>query len=209
MTLKRSFTALALVFVCACKKDRPPPPPPPPPSVPAETPKADPAAAAPAAAVDAADDSAEPLAWAIHSGDGRSTLRQKPAAPGKCFLECTAGDGSVAWSSTGADCFGEKSDRKFLSNDCLRTVVIIPSPSRAQAWRKTQVMRVYKKERLDYPVMGIAVLKDEKLIKASPSWLKGCYGLAGDPPQYSADGSAVEYETIDGKKASVPLVAER
>ena len=90
-----------------------------------------------------------------------------------------------------AECLAEKSDRKFLANDCIRTVVMIPAPDRAKAWRQVQVMRVYKKEKLDYPVVGIAALPDEKLIKGSKSWLKGCYGVPGDPPHYNADGSAV------------------
>ena len=87
--------------------------------------------------------------------------------------------------------------------------MIIPAPPRTQTWRQAQVMRVYKKEKLDYPVVGIAAMPNEKLTKTSPSWLKGCYGVAGDPPRYSADGSAVEYESIDGKKQRVPLVAEK
>ena len=71
--------------------------------------------------------------------------------------------------------------------------------------RKVKVMRVYKKDKLDYPVMGIAALPDEKLMKSSQTWLKGCYGLAGEPPRYSQDNQAVEYDTIDGKSHSVPL----
>lgn len=200
MGLKRSFIVLAFVSFFACEKERPPPPPPPPSSVPAETPK--PAEAPPA------EDDEGPFAWVIHSADGKSTLRQKPAGPGRCALECTDADDKRVWAST-TDCFGEKSDRKFLANDCVRTVVMIPAPLRTQAWRVAQVMRVYKKEKLDYPVVGIAALPDEKLSKTSPSWLKGCYGVAGDPPAYSADGSAVEYESIDGKKQRVPLVAEK
>lgn len=214
MPLKRCLlgraVAVALASLCACKKERPPPPPP---SVPVETPKPpDPATVAPDAgaaraevAVDDPDES--PLAWSIYSGDGKSKLKQKPGAPGKCWLECTGADGASVWSATGA-CFGEKSDRKFLANDCVRTVVMIPAPLRSKSWRQAEVMRVYKKDKLDYPVVGIAAMKDEKLMKGSRSWLKGCYGLPGDPPQYSSDGSAVEYESIDGKKSSVPLVAK-
>lgn len=208
MGLKRWLIALSLGVLCGCKKERPPPPPV---SVPAETPKPpDPAVAqaqrpaAKPAEVPVDDPEESPVAWTIHSGDGKSKLKQKPGAPGKCYLECTAGDGSQAWAAT-ADCFGEKSDRKFLANDCVRTVVMIPAPLRSKSWRQVHVMRVYRKEKLDYPVVGVAALPDEKLIKGSRSWLKGCYGVPGDPPQYSADGSAVDYESIDGKKRSVPL----
>ncbi len=206
MGLKRWLIGVSLSVVCwACKNERPPPPPP---SVPAETPKAAPPEPPKGAEVPVEDPDESPVAWTIHSADGKSTLRQKPAGPGKCYLACTGGDDKEVWSSTAA-CMGDKSDRKFLANDCVRTVVIIPAPDRAKAWRQVHVMRVYKKEKLDYPVVGIAALPDEKLIKGSRSWLKGCYGVAGDPPRYSDDGASVEYERIDGKKGSVPLVAEK
>lgn len=145
-----------------------------------------------------------PFSWVIHSGDGSATLRQKPAAPGKCYLSCNLGDASEAWHATG-ECIGEKSERKFLANDCQRTVVMIPAPPRGKNWRQVVVMRVYKKDKLDYPVMGVAALPDEKLMKSSTSWLKGCYGNPGEPPRYSADGKSVDYDTIDGKTHSVPL----
>jgi hypothetical protein len=156
-----------------------------------------------AAAQEAEEDSK--WAWVIHSGDGKATLRQKPSTPDRCYLECTSGDGSVAWKANAA-CLAEKADWKFMAPDCTRTVVLIPAPPRGKPWRASQVMRVYKKEKLDYQVMGIAVLKDEKLMKASPTWVKGCYGVPGDPPRYSADGLAIEYESIDGKRQTVPLI---
>jgi len=203
MGLKRWLIGVSLFALCAgCKKERPPPPPP---SVPAETPNPPPVPVAQEADAPVEDDES-PYAWAIHSGDGKSTLKQRPGAPGKCYLDCVGPDGAKVWSAS-SECLAEKSDRKFLSNDCIRTVVMIPSPDRGKSWRQVQVMRVYKKEKLDYPVVGIAALPDEKLFKGSKSWLKGCYGVPGDPPHYNDDGSAVEYERIDGKKGSVPLTA--
>jgi hypothetical protein len=148
-----------------------------------------------------------PNAWVIHSGDGKATLRQKETAPGKCYLTCTTGDGKEAWKSSGA-CMAEKAERKFMGKDCQRTIVFIPSPPRGKNWRQAVVMRVYKKEKLDYPVMGIAALPDERLMKGSTSWLKGCYGVDGEPPRYSSDGDAVEYDSIDGKSHSVPLAGK-
>ncbi len=143
--------------------------------------------------------------WVSHSGDGSATLRQKPGAPGNCFLECTLGSGETAWKAM-APCMAEKSDRRFVANDCSRTVVMIPAPPRSQKWRQAQVMRVYKKDKLDYPVVGIAALPDERLMKGSASWLRGCYGVLGDAPHYSSDGNAVEYDSIDNQHRSVPLI---
>lgn len=166
------------------------------------------AAATPAGSAEAPEQNSDdsPFAWGVFSADGKSSLKQRPTALGKCLLECLGPDGKTVWKAT-AKCFAEKADRKFLANDCVRTVVMIPAPLRTQSWRQAEVMRVYKKEKLDYPVFGIAAMNDEKLMKGSRSWLKGCYGVPGDPPRYSQDGSTVEYETIDGKKGSVPLIA--
>jgi hypothetical protein len=84
---------------------------------------------------------------------------------------------------------------------------MMPAPPRGAPWRTTQVMRVYKKDKLDYPVMGIAVMRDgEKRMKGSRSWLKGCYEVPGEPPRYSKDNASVEYDTIDGKSGKVPLI---
>ena len=55
--------------------------------------------------------------------------------------------------------------------------------------------------------MGMAALTDEKLIKGSRSWLKGGYGVPGEPPHYSQDGLQVDYESIDNQTHSVPLKA--
>jgi hypothetical protein len=145
-----------------------------------------------------------PYGWVIHSGDGSATLRQKPTAPGKCYVSCTLGDGKEAWHASG-ECMAEKSERKFLADDCQRTVVMIPAPPRGKSWRQAVVIRVYKKDKLDYQVMGVAAMPNEKLMKASTSWLKGCYGNPGEAPRYAADGKSVEYDTIDGKSSSVPL----
>src|SRR5262245_43752907 len=88
MRLKRWWIAVALTTAWAggCKKERPPPPPP---SVPAETPKPpDPSVKPPAPAqpgqgaakptdVPGEDPEQSPFAWLIHSGDGKSKLKQK------------------------------------------------------------------------------------------------------------------------------------
>jgi hypothetical protein len=203
MGLKR-FLLAAMLTAVSCNNATPPPQPSPeaevkpdPPPAPAPSPKAAPKA-------DEPEVDEGPNNWVIHSGDGASTLRQTAAgSPGKCALSC-AQSGTELWKSLGP-CLAEKSERKFLAKDCERTVVMIPAPPRGKSWRETVVMRVYKRDKLDYPVMGIAALADERLMKTSTSWLKGCYGLPGEAPRYSSDGEAVEYDTIDGKSHSVPL----
>jgi hypothetical protein len=204
MGLKRFVLAVGLA-VAGCEKTPPPQPPPqaqPPPDSPP------PAATPPGPKADEAEAEEGPHNWVIHSGDGASTLRQKATAGDKCLLSCTKADGAEArevWKSLGP-CMAEKNERKFLAGNCERTVVMIPAPPRGKSWRETVVMRVYRRDKLDYPVMGVAVLADERLMKTSTSWLKGCYGVPGEAPRYSSDGAAVEYDSIDGQSRSVPLL---
>lgn len=146
----------------------------------------------------------DPKAWQSYSADGKATLRQKSVG-GDCYSECTLGDGTRVFEGV-APCFSAKHERHFVSLDCERVVVIVPAPDRGKDWSATEVMRVYARNQLEYSVPGSAVIP-EKFIKTSTSWVKGCFGVPGNEPRYSADGLSVEYETVEGKKGSVPLVA--
>jgi hypothetical protein len=145
--------------------------------------------------------SAEDESWTSYSADGKTTLRQTVSDGG-----CTKADGSVAW--TADRCLAHRGERRFIAADCERAVVLIPAPLKGKRWDETQVMRVYARGKLEYAVPAVAVIA-EAAMKTSPSWLKGCFGVPGAEPHYSADGLSVEYEVIDGKPGSVPLVAEK
>jgi Tfp pilus assembly protein PilE len=168
------------------------------PEGPTGAPGADPQAAGEAPA-DEAD------AWVSYSGDGKATLRQVSRA-GQCTVECTVDGGRVAWTSQGS-CLAARGERRFVAADCERTVVLVPAPDRGRDWAQTQVMRVYRQGKLEYAVSGSTVL-DQKYMRTSPSWVKGCFGVPGAEPAYSADGLAVEYTTVDGRQGSVSLVRE-
>lgn len=142
--------------------------------------------------------------WSTWSADGKTELRQS-RHDGRCHVECVKPDGARAWEEVGT-CLAAPGERRFVSNDCERTVVLIPAPLRGKAWSATEVMRVYVRDRLEYAVQGAAVF-DEKLMKSNTSWIKGCYGAPGDEPHYSADGLSVEYDSLDGKHRTVSLVA--
>ncbi len=148
---------------------------------------------------------AEDESWTSYSADGKTTLRQT-VSDGGCTVTCTKADGSVAW--TGQRCLAHRGERRFVAADCERTVVLIPAPLKGKRWDETQVMRVYAREKLEYSVTAVAVIA-EAAMKTSPSWLKGCFGVAGAEPHYAADGLSVEYETINGKPGTVPLIAEK
>jgi hypothetical protein len=148
---------------------------------------------------------AEDESWTSYSADGKATLRQAFSGGG-CTVTCTTGDGAVAWTSE--RCLAHRGERRFVSADCERAVVLIPAPLKGGRWDQTEVMRVYTHGKLEYAVTGVAVIP-EAAVKTSPSWLKGCFGVSGAEPHYAADGRSVDYEMVDGKPGSVPLVAEK
>src|SRR4051794_32115220 len=136
MGLKRFMLFLLL----ACNKPAPAPKPPPQAEV-----KPDPVP--PAVDVAAAQDLDEgPNDWTIHSGDGKATLHQKGTTPEHCVVSCSDAEKEV-WKSNGA-CLADKTERKFMSKDCEKLVVMIPSPPRGKSWRQAVVMRVYKRDKL-------------------------------------------------------------
>lgn len=191
MLLKHAALALALVAVSGCKKPKPAAPVVPAPALPIVSP------------ADTADD---PRVWKVRSSNQLAVLTQGLGAAGQCELQCELeGKPAPVWKAV-VDCFGQRVDWRFVANDCERTVVLLPSPSRGQAWRKTMVMRVYKRHMLDYPVYGPGVVTDETKLLNQGSWLKGCFGVAGEPPHYSDDGQAVEFTTVAGSPQRVPLV---
>jgi hypothetical protein len=142
--------------------------------------------------------------WSTWSADGKTELRQSKH-DGRCHVECVKPDGARAWEAVGT-CLATPGERRFVSSDCERTVVLIPSPLRGKPWSATEVMRVYARDHLDYAVQGAAVV-DEKVMKSKTSWIAGCYGQPGDEPRYSADGLSVDYDSVDGKHRTVSLVA--
>jgi Tfp pilus assembly protein PilE len=166
---------------------------------------AQPAAAQTGAAPSTPEHEGDDNSWVSYSGDGLTTLRQR-SAQGQCSLECSKDGGQVLWTSSGK-CIAGPGERRFVAPDCERTVVLVPAPNRGGDWAQTNVMRVYARGALAYAVSGAAVLPEKYMLR-SPSWVKGCFGVPGDEPHYSADGLAVEYTMIDGKDGRVSLVAD-
>lgn len=164
-----------------------------------------PTAARPGRAENADEREGDANTWVSYSGDGLTTLRQR-SAQGQCSLECSKEGGQVLWASNGK-CIAGPGERRFVSPDCERIVVLVPAPNRGGDWAQTNVMRVYARGALAYAVSGATVLP-EKFMVRSPSWLKGCFGVPGDEPHYSADGLSVEYTMIDGNDGRVSLVAD-
>ncbi|GMU59529.1 MAG: hypothetical protein AMXMBFR34_12920 [Myxococcaceae bacterium] len=140
--------------------------------------------------------------WQTPTADRTALLRSKSMG-GRCYLACTQGEARL-WEGTGP-CLVEKSDRRFVGPGCERTVAFIAAPQRGRPWSQTELMRVLRREALDYVVPGVALLPEEAL-KTSISWLQGCYAQPGQPPRYSASGTAVEYDMVNGESGTVELI---
>lgn len=160
---------------------------------------AGPASALPVVETGESDDS---RVWSTRSADTHAHLTQTLSLGGQCHLQCDL-EGTLKWEAT-ADCLGRGDERRFVGNDCERAVIIDPAPSRGD-WRKAVVMRVYRRQKLAYQVLGPGVVPDEAKVRGQRSWARGCFGVPGEPPRYSADGTAVELTTVEGKPQRVPL----
>ncbi len=157
-----------------------------------------------AAAPSESDVERGPGDWTSYSADGQWRLKQRSNG-NSCELQCTAGDGSQVWQRTGA-CVATQSERRFVGPKCERTVVLVPSPDRAQhQWAITPVVRSYTRGVLAKVQTGASLLP-ERQFRASPSWLQGCYGVPGEEPRYGRDGQSVEFTVINGQAVRIALV---
>lgn len=142
--------------------------------------------------------------WDTSSADGRLRLAQRSSAtPGTCVVTCQRSDGERLWQSN-APCLAARHERRFVSLTGERVVVIAPAPDRGEDWSAARVVRLFERTAPDLVVFGASVLAAESWAK-SVTWVEGCYGAAGAPPAYSADGRAVELRTIDGDALRIPL----
>ena len=183
---------LALFAACSCGKKSPPRP-------------AAKVEAAKKTEVPSATDAGDDRAWVSYSGDGKTVLRQDPVGD-KCHAECTTGEGKRVWEGV-APCLGVSHERRFVTADCERVVVLNPAPSREDVWSATEVMRVYTRNQLHHSVSGSSVIA-EMHVGPSRSWLKGSVGVPGQEARYSSDGRSIELETVDGRSRSISLVRE-
>ena len=201
----RSFAVVMALAACAslaaCKGEKASPPPPP---------VAPHARAQPTAApAPEPDDPHRDLNWSTVSADASALLTQEHLGPDDCLRRCKDGPGGKEiWSARG--CIGNQLDLRFVANDCGKVVVLHPLPkARAtQLWKRVMVAHVYERDQLAYAVAAGAVVRDWKQIRSAGNtfyWLAGAMDVPGPAPRYSADGTAVVIETIDGKQQSIPL----
>ena len=142
--------------------------------------------------------------WSSYSADGQWRLKQRSNG-NSCELQCTGVDGTQVWQHTGP-CMATQSEWRFVGPKCARTVVLVPSPDRAQhQWGITPVVRYYTRGVLTKVQIGASLLP-ERQFRASPSWLQGCYGVPGEEPRYGRDGQSLEFTVINGQAMRISLV---
>ncbi|MGQ0506676.1 MAG: hypothetical protein ACT4TC_15295 [Myxococcaceae bacterium] len=166
------------------------------------------AGSAPAAAAPVEEDSdARDRTWVTVSANNQALLRQLGKADGFCETKCTIAD-QVIWESN--LCLGKKLDLRFVGNDCEKAAVMHQLPEPNPDPSEAVLVHVYRRGALEYPVHTRGVVRSPKASRPTGSsfyWIAGALGQPGSPPRYSADGNRVEFETLDGKKQNVPLLA--
>ena len=131
-------------------------------------------------------------------------LMKQVAKDGGCHFQVIHdADQSVAWELDA--CFGAKSDKKFLSLDGSRLIVIatLPSASGTQAanWPDSTVVWLFEKGHPAGFATAQQLVKDGSAVRREVShfsWLQGADGVPGVPPHYNEAGDAVELDAIDG-----------
>jgi hypothetical protein len=207
--------SLAL-FSLACpgsKEGRAPPvesPPPEDPAAAAEAPTAPAATPEPAPGTES-DSKKTELSWTAVSPDDQAALIQTGDLRGQCVAECSKGHGAEKlWRAE--KCFGTKLDLRFISNDCEKVVVLHQLPRSAGIPQQTVVGEVFQRDKRKYTINAGATVKDWSKVRSGGNtfyWVAGTLGMPGTAPHYSADGQAVELETVDGKKHSIPLTVTK
>ena len=146
------------------------------------------------------------LQWTTVSNDSKGVVNHVADRNFRCTVTCTVGE-EERWSMT--TCLGKRLDLRFVSNDCDKLVILHQLPKVLGSWSAAEVAHIYKRGVLEYAVQAGGVVRDEKKLRSAGTtfyWLAGVLGIPGVAPRYAADGSAVEFDTVDGKQQSIPFV---
>ncbi|PTL77605.1 hypothetical protein DAT35_43195 [Vitiosangium sp. GDMCC 1.1324] len=145
--------------------------------------------------------------WSARSADGNAEVRQTAYRDGKtprCTSVATLSspeDGpSVMWKWE--TCIATREQLKFVSPDGKRVLVIDPFPAALPGnWKDVEVATLYEHGvRMKGAKAGALVGAPVEVREPTPriAWVKGQTGIEGEPPHYTSDGKAVEFETADG-----------
>lgn len=146
------------------------------------------------------------LQWNAVSEDTKAVVQQSADRSFRCTATCLVGE-EERWNSS--SCLGKRIDLRFVSNDCEKLVVLHQLPKVTGDRRAAEVAHIYKRGVLEYAVNAGGVVPDEKKLRSAGTtfyWLAGALGIPGGAPHYAADGSGVEFDTVDGRHQTIPFV---
>lgn len=157
------------------------------------------------------EETKDDLNWTAVSPDNQVALIQTGDLRRRCVSECSrTHEKRLLWRAE--KCFGTRIDLRFISNDCEKVVVLHQLPRASGIPQQTVVGEVFKRDRRQYVINAGPTIRDWSKVRSGGTtfyWLAGTLGMPGDPPRYSADGQAVELQTVDGTKHSIPLTVTK
>ncbi|MBS2028055.1 MAG: hypothetical protein JST54_09150 [Deltaproteobacteria bacterium] len=141
--------------------------------------------------------------WSEPNAQATYLMKQVAKDSGCHFQVIHDADQSVTWELD--SCFGAKSDKKFLSPDGSRVIVVATLPAaagkQAEDWPDSTVVWLFEKGRPVGFATAKQLVKDGTAVRREVShfnWLQGANGVPGVPPRYNDAGDAVELDAIDG-----------
>jgi hypothetical protein len=184
--MKRRLILSLLIAAAGCKKPAPP--------------------EAPVEAQPAVSNEVRHLNWSIFSSGG-AEVRQTATAANDCTTTCSV-QGAASWSRS--ECAGLDTDFRFVSNDCGQLLVLFEHPDAQPALNDRIVGSLYLAENDRVPLRLNRFMQSSAGIRVNGKhmmWLAGALGIPGQAPSLSADGTAVEFVTIDKVPHSIPFSA--
>ncbi|WNG49463.1 hypothetical protein F0U60_39080 [Archangium minus] len=155
--------------------------------------------------------------WSARSADGNAEVQQTAHQDGKA-LRCTTTSTlsppgekpSVVWEWN--TCIATRQQLKFVSPDGTRVLVLNPLPASPQGnWKDVEVAALYE-HGVRMKGVKAGALVSAPIQAREPFlhfiWVKGQAGLEGEPPRYTSDGKAIEFETVEGRSVRLSFTGE-
>lgn len=139
--------------------------------------------------------------WSRKSSAGNAELVQAATAT-SCSATCTR-RGVQAWVRP--VCLGSENDFVFVSDDCVHVASLFEYPRSADKLAQTQVGWLLVEKQDPRPLELGRLMADPARVSLNGKrlhWLGGVLDEPGVAPRYSADGSGIEFETLERKRLS-------
>lgn len=139
--------------------------------------------------------------WSKQSSAGNAELVQTATAT-SCSVTCSR-RGVQAWVRP--VCLGSENDFVFVSDDCVHAASLFEYPRSADKLALTQVGWLLVEKQDPRPLGLGRLMADPARVVLNGKrfhWLGGVLDEPGVAPRYRADGSGIEFETLERKRLS-------